>query len=919
MTTLHPDDVLRVLRTRAPRALQLGEIQTRLFDNPDDAKAARGELLAVLDTLCVQGSAQEMPGLRFRFQTVPVQVEPPAPPEVSGPVKPRKPKNKFVVQDRHGVRRDEQPTDTRALAPIPALAPVVPDFGSPPDKRVDLRPANRNDGRPANRQNGRNDGRSDKRSDRPDWREAREPREPVVEAPRSPWQRPAQRAATVAGYLTVTPRAFGFVAAEDGGPDVFVGPTSMGAALHGDKVEVVAQPSAKGREGYVVGILSRRAPRITGTLRRMGNQTFLEPDDVRLRGPMELVQAVPAEAKVGDVVDARIVRFPQDANERPGVVVEGILGVQGITAVEVAKIKIRENVVEEFPPAVLAEAANIPQRVAPADKVGREDLRELDLCTIDPADARDHDDALFIERKKGGGFHVVVAIADVSHYVRLGTAIDDEAQARCTSIYLPDRVIPMLPHEISSNLASLVPKKDRLCLAVDITLDATGRVTHHRYIEGIMRSTAKLTYEGVADALGLTTEGGVKQAAARERVPMLQALLDLSRILRQRRLERGALDFDLPEPRVKLDEQGEPIDVVRSRQDPGVREAYRVVEEMMLLANETVASDLSQRGIPAIYRTHGAPSAEKLETFCELATSLGEPLDAEAAQDPKQLTEFLARIEGEPAAPVLRYLLLRAMQQAIYGTDDVGHFGLAAKHYLHFTSPIRRYPDLAVHRVVRALARGEFVDGALLLPMLRKMAARSSQLERRAMTVERDVVSLYRCLVMRDKVGEEMNATISGLDETGFYASIDSPFVDVFVPCERLTDDYYAVDRLGVRLVGQRGGRVFEMGQPVTIRVVSVGLERRRVEAELVGVLEERRQPGGRGRSRDDGGGKPRGEWQGKRGKPKSAERGDAPSKSGSKPGKSGGKAGGKPSGGKSGGKPGAASKPGEGKRSRKR
>jgi ribonuclease R len=562
---------------------------------------------------------------------------------------------------------------------------------------------------------------------------------------------------------------------------------------------------------------------------------------------MELVQAVPAEAKVGDVVDARIVRFPQDANERPGVVVEGILGVQGITAVEVAKIKIRENVVEEFPPAVLAEAANIPQRVAPADKVGREDLRELDLCTIDPADARDHDDALFIERIKGGGFHVVVAIADVSHYVRLGTAIDDEAQARCTSIYLPDRVIPMLPHEISSNLASLVPKKDRLCLAVDITLDATGRVTHHRYIEGIMRSTAKLTYEGVADALGLTTEGGVKQPAARERVPMLQALLDLSRILRQRRLERGALDFDLPEPRVKLDEQGEPIDVVRSRQDPGVREAYRVVEEMMLLANETVASDLSQRGIPAIYRTHGAPAAEKLETFCELATSLGEPLDAEAAQDPKQLTEFLARIEGEPAAPVLRYLLLRAMQQAIYGTDDVGHFGLAAKHYLHFTSPIRRYPDLAVHRVVRALARGEFVDGALLLPMLRKMAARSSQLERRAMTVERDVVSLYRCLVMRDKVGEEMNATISGLDETGFYASIDSPFVDVFVPCERLTDDYYAVDRLGVRLVGQRGGRVFEMGQPITIRVVSVGLERRRVEAELVGVLEERRQPGGRG------------------------------------------------------------------------
>ena len=916
MTTLHPDDVLRVLRTRAPRALQLGEIQTRLFDNPEAAKAARGELLAVLDSLCVQGSAQEMPGLRFRFQSAPVQQEPPAPPEVVRP--PKKKKNKMVVQDRHGVRRDEQPRDARdgSRDQRPTPSSQRPPA---PEQRPDRGGREQRDGRGA--------GPGQRGGQNQDWREARQP---VDEAPRSPWQRPAARAATVAGYLTVTPRAFGFVAAEDGGPDVFIGPTSMGAALHGDKVEVVAQPSAKGREGYVVGILARRAPRVTGTLRRSGNREYLEPDDVRLRGPMELVSPAPSEAKVGDVVDAQIVRFPQDANDRPGVVVEGVLGVQGITAVEVAKIKIRENVQEEFPPAVLAEAASIPQRVAAADKVGREDLRDYDLCTIDPADARDHDDALFIERKKGGGYHVIVAIADVSHYVRLGTAIDEEAQARCTSIYLPDRVIPMLPHEISSNLASLVPKRDRLCLAVDMTLDAQGRVTSHRYVEGVMRSSCKLTYEGVADALSLTTTGGVKQPAARERLPMLEALLELSRVLRKKRLERGALDFDLPEPRVKLDEQGEPIDVVRSRQDPGVREAYRVVEEMMLLANETVASDLSARGIPAIYRTHGAPSVEKLETFCELATSLGEPLDAEAAQDPKQLTEFLARIEGEPAAPVLRYLLLRAMQQAIYDTNDVGHFGLAAKHYLHFTSPIRRYPDLAVHRVVRSLARGEFVDGALLLPMLRKMAARSSQLERRAMTVERDVVSLYRCLVMRDKVGEELPATISGLDESGFYASIDSPFVDVFVPSERLTDDYYSVDRLGVRLVGQRGGRVFEMGQPVTIRVVSVGLERRRVEAELVGVLEERRKPGGRGRSRDvERGDRP----AGKGGRSREGGKGGESARKGDKPGKSGGDKGKGNKSGKSGshkgsgkaGKPGKSSEPtragapGEGKRKRKR
>jgi len=652
------------------------------------------------------------------------------------------------------------------------------------------------------------------------------------------------------GFLFVHPRGFGFLTAEDGGGDVFIPPTVMGAALHGDRVEVMARPSAKGREGAVVGVLERRTTRITGTLRRDGREMVFLPDDVRLRSPMQIDGDLPGEVGNESVLIAEIVGFPQSDREPCVVRVVEVLGAEGAAQVEAARILIREGIEEGFDRLALAEAAALPTRVMPHEREGREDLRELGLVTIDPPDAKDHDDALFAERLPGGGYRVVVAIADVSHYVAEGTALDAAAEARGVSIYLPSRSIPMLPREISSGVASLVPKKDRLCLAVEIELSASGKVRSHRFIEGVMRSRARLTYSSAAKALGLTDEGPTQREAS-DRREMLEILLELARTLRKMRLKRGALDFDLPEPKIVFDAQGQPVDVVRSRKDPGIREAYRLVEEMMLLANEVVATALTERKLPAIYRVHGAPDEDKLALFAQLACSLGFDLDVDQAKDPKQLTAFLARIDGLPEAPVLRFLLLRAMQQAVYDiTAAAGHFGLAAPDYLHFTSPIRRYPDLTVHRVVRAAARGERVDAASLRPRLRKAAADASRLERRAMSAERDVLSVYRALVMRNRVGDVFEATVTAATDSGFYAAFDAPFVEAFTPVTRLEDDYYELDRLGIRLSGFRTGRSYTLGDRVKLRVEEVSLSRR----EIVAAPEDappagERPPKGRGKS----------------------------------------------------------------------
>lgn len=651
----------------------------------------------------------------------------------------------------------------------------------------------------------------------------------------SPKPKTAKRYGVITGVLQMTPRGFGFVDAADGEADVFIPPSGVGPALHGDRVEVAARPSPKGREGDVVAVLQRRPNRFTGTLMKIKRQLLIEPDDARLRGPMPVTHSVKKQRAEGLSVIAEIEEFPQSAHDVPKARVVEVLGVEGMTRVEVAKIKIRENVIEEFDDAVLEEAEAFPKQVLKSEKKEREDLRDIDLVTIDPANARDHDDAIFCEKTKNG-YRVIVAIADVSHYVRPGTALDRAALERGTSIYLPDRAIPMLPPQLSSHLASLVANKDRLCMGAEIHLANSGALKKARLFEGVMRSGAGLTYPGVARALGLTDKGP-KQPAAEARLKSLKALQELAEKLRKRRLKRGALDFDLPEPRVDMDEQNvEPIDVRRSKNDPGVRKAYQMVEEMMLLTNEVVAAELKKNNVPGVYRCHGRPDEKKLALFAQLATALGFDMDLESASDPRQLAQFLRRTEKRDEAPILRFLLLRSMQQAFYDVNaDIGHFGLATKDYLHFTSPIRRYPDLMVHRVVRSLIRKEPIDRVTLIPKLRRASAESSRLERRAMTVERDVISLYRTILMRDRVEEEFEGTISSIDYYGFRVTLDEPFVDAFVPITRLKD-FFEVDDLGIRLIGQRSGEIFGLGDRIEIRLESVSIQNREILAVPVDV-----------------------------------------------------------------------------------
>ncbi|HZU85534.1 MAG TPA: ribonuclease R [Polyangiaceae bacterium] len=653
------------------------------------------------------------------------------------------------------------------------------------------------------------------------------------------------RGAEREGLLTVHPRGFGFVASlTASGDDVFIAPTAMGGAMHGDRVRVrVRARGARGAEGEVVEVVERGVKRVAGTLRRKAKSAWLEPDDPRVRGPIVLPRAIDAVAdgaggEDGDAVVVAITRFPESPGETPEGAIEAVLGRPGELAVEARKILVLEGVDEAHGDGAIAEAEAFGDHVPEAMIRGREDLRHLPLPTIDPEDARDHDDAVWVERTERGGYRAWVAIADVSRYVTPGTALDDEAKDRAFSIYLPDRAIPMLPRALSSNLCSLLPGVDRLCLCVEAEIDSTGTVERSRIVRGVMRSRAKLTYGGVARALGLSGEGR-REPEADELAGGLRVAYELSRILRSRRMKRGALDFELPEAKVVLHEETrEPIDVARRAQDPGVKRAYQLIEELMLLANETVARWFEERDTPTVYRVHGPPDEQKLERFAALCEALGIEFDVDDTRDPKKLGELLASFADHPLAPVLNSLLLRSMKQATYDVANIGHFGLASKAYLHFTSPIRRYPDLIVHRIVHDVLSGHeprrepVGDGGR--DALAEVALASSIAERRVMEIERAIVDLYRAFMMKDRVGDRFEGTVTAVVGSGLFVQLDAPFVDVLVRLEDLGHDHWEIDDEALRVVAGRSGDVIALGDRLSVEIVDVSILRRTVYGKRV-------------------------------------------------------------------------------------
>jgi ribonuclease R len=649
-------------------------------------------------------------------------------------------------------------------------------------------------------------------------------------------------ARTNTGRIKVHPDGFGFVVPDDHSEDIHVSARHRGPAMDSDKVEVEWWVGGRGLEGRVLRVLERGRGKITGQLTRSGPLLRFEPDDPRINAPVVVRGGISARA--GQSVVAEITRFPESAGAPIEVALLKVLGDPNDPRTEVEKTLACADITDDFPAAVVRQLEGAPTTVVSADLHDRADLRHVPFATIDPETARDFDDAVALEPLPAGGQRLWVAVADVSHYLREGTALDHEAQARGVSVYLPSRAIPMLPEALSGHLCSLVPGEDRLAMVVRLDFDRALAITNADFCAAVIRSRARLDYPGVAAALSGDTRGKRKPYEAF--VPGLRAMDSLARKLRRQRQERGALDLDLPQAVVELDRDDPRLvrDVRRARRDAGERAAYAMIEEFMLAANEAVARSFQARDEDTAWRVHAVPDEEKVAAFALLAERYGVRFDPAEATTPLGLAAVLKRLAGHPAEKPLSMLLLRALKQATYDVVNVGHFGLASPAYLHFTSPIRRYPDVIVHRLLKhrlaSLGKpaGGFAPMADAAPpatdILRRATEAASFAERKAMEVEREVVDLYRAYFMRDRVGDVLDGAISGVTSFGIFVVIDEPFVEGLVRTDYLApDDFYDYDEAACRLIGRRNGRTFALGDRVRVEILQVSVARRRIEMRL--------------------------------------------------------------------------------------
>ena len=648
----------------------------------------------------------------------------------------------------------------------------------------------------------------------------------------------------LSGRIKIHPAGYGFVVPDDKSEDVHVSARNRGAAMDADTVEIEAWPGIKGIEGRVLRVIARGRAKITGQRARRGKEQVLQPDDPRIAGPVALRGPVP-NAPDGIAVVAEITKYPDVPDGPIEAAVLKVLGDPDDPRTEVEKVLACADVEEGFPDEVARIADGVPTEVRDADRVDRTDLRDVPFTTIDPETARDFDDAVAIESLPNGGTRLWVAVADVSHYVRERSPIDVEALRRGCSIYLPNRAIPMLPEPLSANICSLVPEQDRLAMVVRIDLDRQAQPVASEFFTAIIHSRARMDYPGVAAALAGDTRG--KRKKYEPFLPALRAMDSLARQMRTTRIARGALDFDIPEPFIELDHDDPRLvrDIRRSRRDPAERQAYSMIEEFMLAANEAVARSFGERKEDTVWRIHDAPDRARLEEFSVLAQNYGIQFDVDAARTPAGLKRVLERLKGHPAEKALSFQLLRSLKQATYDVVNLGHFGLASTDYLHFTSPIRRYPDLIVHRLLKSRLAGQGKPaGGFKAPSvapvpdryaLQKMAAESSFSERSAMEVEREVVDLYRAFFLRDRIGDVFDGVISGVMGFGVFVVVDQPFVEGLVRVEALSDDYYVFDEASAKLVGRRSGRTFALGDSVRVEVQSVSVVRRKIDFALAG------------------------------------------------------------------------------------
>lgn len=616
-------------------------------------------------------------------------------------------------------------------------------------------------------------------------------------------------------------RGFGFVTPDAGGEDIFIPASETMGAMQKDRVLYkVLHKAEKGKkaDGVIVRILERGQQRIVGTF-EAGSKGygFVVADDKKIAKDIFISRENTKGAVTGHKVVVEITDYGEDRRNPEGKVIE-ILGHINDPGVDILSVIRRYELAVEFPEEVYAEIEHLGTEVAEADKKGREDLRDLLTITIDGADAKDLDDAVSLKRLGNGNFELGVHIADVSHYVRENTALDKEAYARGTSVYLVDRVIPMLPHKLSNGICSLNPHVDRLALSCLMEVNGRGEVVSHRILESIINSDYRMTYTAVREILEDGTPALLEQYA--EILPMLEDMEELRQILGEKRRKRGSVNFDLPESKIILDENGKPIDIKPYEKSI----ATNMIEEFMLVCNETIAENSFWQEMPFMYRSHQEPDEDKLEKMEQFLRGFGYYLRKKDGEiHPRELQKVLQKAEETDEERIITRMVLRSMMQARYTAENGGHFGLAAKYYCHFTSPIRRYPDLEIHRMIKKMLHGELDEKASAY-YRRKMpdwAKHCSKQERVAEDAERDTDALKKVEFMEDKVGQIYEGIISGVTNWGIYVELPNT-IEGMVALSQMDDDYYEFDEKKMLVFGKRTKKSYRLGDKVVVSVAKV-------------------------------------------------------------------------------------------------
>lgn len=634
------------------------------------------------------------------------------------------------------------------------------------------------------------------------------------------------------------PKGFGFVTPEEEGlDDIFIPPHEINGALNGDIVliRVLKESSGDRREGTVTKVIERGKTTFVGTYQANKGFGFVVPDDKKLNMDIFVAKEDALGAVDGHKVVVEIVNWPDDIKSATGMITE-ILGHKNDPGVDILSILYKHDIPPEFPQEVVDAAGEVPDEITEQDLVGRRDLRNEVIVTIDGADAKDLDDAVTVTKNEDGTYKLGVHIADVSYYVKEGSIIDNEAYERATSVYLTDRVIPMIPHRLSNGICSLNPQVDRLTLSCEMIIDQNGQVIEHEIFQSVIKTTERMTYTDVYKILEHQDEELMKRYEPL--VPMFKDMADLAEILRKKRMERGAIDFDFKESKVLVNEDGWPTDIVLRERTV----SERLIEEFMLAANETVAEHFHWMQVPFIYRIHEDPKPEKLQRFFEFVTNFGLVVKGTGnSVHPKALQEIIAAIEGMPEEPVISTMLLRSMQQAKYYPESIGHFGLSTDFYTHFTSPIRRYPDLIVHRLIRTYLIEGDVSKETTFKWAQRMdeiADHTSERERRAVDAERDTDALKKAQYMSDKIGEEFEGMVSSITNFGIFVELPNT-VEGLVHISNMTDDYYHFDERQMIMIGEHTNRQFRIGDEVMVRVANVVIEESSVDFEIVGMVKQ--------------------------------------------------------------------------------